>query len=419
MLQGKGMSIWRIAACEGGNAQAMVKRATAVGLRHVHIKVADGVSPSNQPGQNTLAEVVAALKGAGLEVWGWHFLYGTKGGQVVAAQEADRAIQQIKTLGLDGYALDFENTGNPQFSWNGGPQVARTFMTRMREALGPDFPIGAKSHALMFKFGTDNVPMQPAIPFDAFIENCNYLIPQIYWVFDTPDKRFREAYRQYSKRYPGKPFVPYGAAYGEKQPNGKFWEASPAEITRFMELAQELNFPACAFYSWDYCSSKNPGLWMPITAYAWKGAAAPGPAAPTPAPTPVQPGHTGTAQPIPAGPQPAETSPAGMPAYFIAALNARNVDALMALYAPEATHVTAQRTTQTADEIRAFYADLLNRLPAARFALTSVSEVGPASIQFSWTAANATDAIADGNDTIGVVDGRITYHTTTFSFAAG
>lgn len=412
MLQGKGMSIWKIAACEGGNAQAMVKRAKDVGLRHVHVKVADGVSPSNQPGQNTLAEVVAALKGVGIEVWGWHFLYGTKGGQVVAAQEADRAIKQIKDLGLDGYALDFENTGNPQFSWNGGPQVARTFMTRMREALGPDFPIGAKSHALMFKFGTDNVPMQPAIPFDAFIENCNYLIPQIYWVFDTPAKRFRESYRQYSKRYPGKPFVPYGAAYGEKQPNGKFWEASPAEITRFMELAQELNFPACAFYSWDYCSSKNPGLWVPITAYAWKGAAAPAPAS-------AQPAHTGTTQPIPAGPQPGETSPTGMPTHFIAALNARNVDALMALYAPEATHVTAQRTTQTADEIRAFYADLLNRLPAARFALTSVSEVGPASIQFNWTAANAADSIPDGNDTIGVVDGRITYHTTTFSFAAG
>jgi len=410
MLQGKGMSVWKIAACEGGNAQAMIKRAQSAGIRHVHIKVADGASPSNQPGQNSLPEVVAALKGAGLEVWGWHFLYGTKSGQVIAAQEADRAIRQIKDLGLDGYALDFENTGNPQFSWNGGPQVARTFMTRMREALGPDYPIGAKSHALMFKFGTDNVPMQPAIPFDAFIENCNYLIPQIYWVFDTPDKRFRESYRQYSKRYPGKPFVPYGAAYGEKQPNGKFWEASPAEITRFMELAEELNFPACAFYSWDYCSSKNPGLWVPITAYVWKGAAAPASA---------QPAHTGTTQPIPAGPQPAGTSPAGMPTHFIAALNARNVDALMALYAPEATHVNAQRTTQKADEIRAFYADLLNRLPAARFALTGVSEVGPASIQFNWTAANATDSITDGNDTIGVVDGRITYHTTTFSFAVG
>ena len=411
MLQGKGMSVWKIAACEGGNAQAMVKRAQSAGIRHVHIKVADGASPSNQPGQNSLPEVVAALKGAGLEVWGWHFLYGTKSGQVVAAQEADQAIKQIKALGLDGYALDFENTGNPQFSWNGGPQVARTFMTRMREALGPDFPIGAKSHALMFKFGTDNVPMQPAIPFDAFIENCNYLIPQIYWVFDTPDKRFKESYRQYSKRYPGKPFVPYGAAYGEKQPNGKFWEASPAEITRFMELAEELNFPACAFYSWDYCSSKNPGLWMPIAAYAWKGAAAPGPV--------TQPARTGTTQPIPTAPQPAATFPADMPTHFIAAFNARNVDALMALYAPEATHVNAQRTTQKADEIRAFYADLLNGLPAARFALASVSEVGPASIQFNWTAANATDSITDGNDTIGVVDGRITYHTTTFSFAMG
>jgi hypothetical protein len=412
MLQGKGMSIWKIAACEGGNAQAMVKRAKDVGIRHVHIKVADGVSPSNnQPAANSLLEIVAALREAGVEVWGWHFLYGTKAGQVVAAQEADRAVKQIRDLGLDGYALDFENTGNPQFSWNGGPQVARTFMTRMRDALGPDFPIGAKSHALMFKFGTDDKPLQPAIPFDAFVQDCNYLIPQIYWVFDTPDRRFRESYRQYSNRYPGKPFVPYGAAYGEKQPNGKFWEASPEEITRFMQLAQELNFPACAFYSWDYCSSKNPGLWMPIAAYAWQVSAAPGPASPPPS-------RTATTQPI-SIPPPAAASPADVPAQFIAALNARNVDSLMALFAPEATHVTAQRTTQRNDQIRDFYAELLNRLPAARFALTSVSEVGPNSIQFNWTAANDTDSITDGNDTIGVMEGRITYHTTVFSFAMG
>ncbi len=419
MLNGKGMSVWKIAACEGGNAQKMVQRAQSAGIRHVHIKVADGLSPSNQPGENSLSQVVAALKGAGLQVWGWHFLYGTKSGQVVAAQEADQAIKQIKALGLDGYALDFENTGNPQFSWNGAPAVARTFMTRMREALGPDFPIGAKSHALMFKSGTDDKPLQPNIPFDAFIQDCNYLIPQIYWVFDTPDRRFKESYRQYSKRYPGKPFVPYGAAYGEKQANGQFWEASPAEITRFMQLAQELNFPACAFYSWDYCSSKNPGLWLPIQAYEWKTMAGSSSAAASSAPSSAaQPAQPSPTRPVPVSPA-APASAADIPGLFLAALDARNLDTLMALYMPEATHVTAQRTTQEAAYIRTFYADLLAKMPGARFTLASTAEVGPASIQFNWTAVSASEAIPDGNDTIGVMDGRITYHTTTFNFAAG
>jgi hypothetical protein len=407
MLQGKGMSIWKIAACEGGNAQKMVQRAKDVSLRHVHIKAADGVNPSNNlPAQNSLPEIVAALKEIGVEVWGWHFLYGTQEGAVIAAKEADRAIKQIKDLGLDGYALDFENTGNPKFSWNGAPAVARTFMTRMREALGPDYPIGAKSHALMFKFGTDDKPLQPTVPFDAFIQDCNYLIPQIYWVFDTPDKRFRECYRQYSKRYPGKPFVPYGAAYGEKQGNGKFWEASPAEITRFMELAEELNFPAVAFYSWDYCSSKNPGLWQPIAAYDWKGAAAPAVS---------QPSAGGAAPPV----QPAPLKTSEIPGKFIAALNARSVDALAELYGPTAVHVTGQGARQGADQVRAFYADLLARLPGAQFALAGANEISPASIQFKWTAANAADAITDGNDTLGVMDGRIVYHTTLFTFAVG
>ncbi len=391
MIEGKGMSIWRIAACEGGNPQAIVQQAQTAGLRHVHIKVADGVNPSNHQPAGALKAIVDALKGAGVKVWGWHFLYGTQSGVNIATREADRAIQQIADLGLDGYALDFENTGNPKFSWNGGPALATAFMNRLRGAVGANYPIGAKSHALMFRVGTDDRPYQPQIPFDAFIEQCNVLIPQVYWVFDTPERRLRESYRQYTKRYPGRFFAPYGAAYGEGQPNGRFWEASPAEITQFMDLAQEMKFAAVAFYSWDYCSSKNPRLWEPIVQYQWKDTAPPGPGTPPP----------------PGGQPPASE----FILQLIAALNARDLTKVTAVYNPNAALVTARGIFQGHANIRAFYTQLLNDLPNGRFALTSASDIGPTTCRYLWTAASPVATIADGNDTVGTLGTGLEYHS--------
>lgn len=397
-LHGKGMSIWKIAACEGGEAAAIAKRAQDSGIRHVHIKVADGTNPSNGQPASALPKVVAALKQAGIQVWGWHFLYGIRSGQNQAKAEADRAIAQIKALGLDGYALDFENTGNPQFTWNGAPAVATTFMNTLRAGVGADYPVAAKSHALITRFGTDNIPLQPQVPFDAFVQQCNYLIPQVYWVFDTPERRLRESFRQYTSRWPDKVFAPYGAAYGEKQGNGKFWEATPDEIRKFMDVARELDSAAVAFYSWDYAGLK-PALWDAIASYDW------------PAESGLPP------QPPPGGIQP-EVLPSDRILELFDALNARNVEAIVALYSEQAAYVTARQTVQGHAAIRAAYTNFLNTLPDARFTVLSAEDVGITSGHFKWSATSSAGNITNGEDTLGLFEGLIINHSTTFTLTA-
>jgi hypothetical protein len=410
MIQGKGMSIWRIEACEGGDANLIVQRAKAVGLKHVHIKTGDGMNPFNVQTKGALEKIVAGLRGEGIQVWGWHFTYGIQNGKNIAVQEAAVALKMIETYQLDGYALDFENTGNPKFSWTGGPEVARALMKKLREA-GPDYPLGAKSHALMFKAGTDDRAMQPTIPFDAFIESMSVLIAQVYWVFDTPEKRLRESYRQYSKRYPGKLFAPYGAAYGEGQPNGKFWEASPAEITRFMEIAQELGFPAVAFYSWDYCSRKNPKLWEPIANFNWNFDAAPT-AASAPAPAPAAP----TPSSAPSLPPGEVMLASDIILELFEELNARNLDGVTALYNPSAALVTPQRTVQGQPNIRAYFNELLNQLPGGQFSLGSADDTSPTTTRYTWTAsASNGKTVTDGGGNLGVLKGKIEYHSLNFT----
>ena len=87
----------------------------------------------------------------------------------------------------------------------------------------------------------------------------------------------------------------------------------------------------------------------------------------------------------------------------------------MALYQPNAAHVTAQRTVVGMQAIRDFYSDLLfNRLPDAAFTLLNSTGQDP-SRMFAWSAASNSGSVVDGNDTLGLRDGLIQYHYTRFT----
>ena len=94
-----------------------------------------------------------------------------------------------------------------------------------------------------------------------------------------------------------------------------------------------------------------------------------------------------------------------------AALNAGNVEALLALYQPNAVHVTAQRTIQGRDELRIYYGELLGSLlPNAQFDLTTVVNEG-ATRHVSWNAASPDGGrVTAGQDTLGLRRGLIQYH---------
>ena len=135
MLRGKGIFIWQVQECEGGDAQQIVAQAQAAGLGHVLIKVTDGTS--SFPGvahEAVTAAAINALQTAGLDVWGWGFVYGDD-----PLGEADIAIQRVISLGLRGFVIDAEG------QYRDKPLgTATQYMNRLRAGL-PGAPLALSS----------------------------------------------------------------------------------------------------------------------------------------------------------------------------------------------------------------------------------------------------------------------------------
>jgi hypothetical protein len=112
---------------------------------------------------------------------------------------------------------------------------------------------------------------------------------------------------------------------------------------------------------------------------------------------------------------PAGPTVADMPERLVGRINDKDSDLIAGLYRDNAAHVTAQRTIIGREAIAGWYRALLNEaMPNADFKVTGKSGTGPTR-QFTWTATSDRGTVADGNDTLGLVDGRIQYHYTYFN----
>jgi hypothetical protein len=266
MIQGKGMFIWLIRATDGGNAQSIVQSATAAGLSHVQVKVADGANsfPDSIEAENPTVAAIAALKSAGLSVWGWQFVYGRdphNPTRSIALDEANIAIQRVRTLGLDGFAIDFENSGNATFTYRGDVNDARIYMEHLRQGM-PGVTLAASSH----RFPS----LHSNLPWDEFMSRCDVAMPQVYWVQSEPEPDVDESLRQYRARWPFLIYIPIGAAYQEAG-----WSATPDQVTRFMQHAISLHLPAVSFWSWQ--SARSIDLWTAIASFNWPSSLTPHP----------------------------------------------------------------------------------------------------------------------------------------------
>lgn len=262
MLQGKGFFIWQIQKCEDGNADRIVEAAAAANLKHVTIKIADGVHAYPEPRHETLLRnAVFALKQAGFAVWGWQFIYGRNPRNPTDRQpiaEADIAVQRVRDLGLHGFAIDVENTGHPVFTYHGDADDAEVYLERLRGGLGQR-PIALASHRFF---------NQPRIPFNAFLRACDLVMPQVYWVKGDPMNNLLSSYRQYRKAAPHLPYVPIGSAYFERD-----WGAKPEEVLRFLVVSQGLGLPGVTFWSWQDARADprfGTQLWDVVAFHKWE-----------------------------------------------------------------------------------------------------------------------------------------------------
>lgn len=365
-LHGKGWYIWQVARCENGSPTAIATRAEAAGVSHVLLKVAERTFSFglDKNGQDLIAPVADALRGRGIQVWGWQYIYGEN-----PAGEANIAIQRAHQLKLDGFVVDAEG----EFKKPGHSGAARTYMHTLRASL-PTLPIALSSYRYP--------SFHPQIPWAAFLEKCDYVMPQVYWEqAHNPDQQLARSVTEFNNQSlvgVVRPVIPTGAAYGTNN-----WQATAEDLTKFYKKAVELDLPAANLYSWDYAGAPdNAAMWQAAAQFEW----------------------------------PAVTQPDIVERY-LAALNSGDPTQVLRLYQPNAGHVTLKRTVIGLEDLAKWYTDLLkNNLAGAKFEITAVT--GRDNSRYvRWQAIGPRGSVADGEDTLGLREGLIQYHFTSFTFS--
>jgi hypothetical protein len=346
VLQGKGFFIYLLRETEGGDPAAITDLAKSAGLTHVLVKIADGpVEFGVDASGDYTAPVVAALRSAGIAVWGWHYVYGDN-----PVGEAAVALRRVGALKLDGYVVNAEE----EYKKPGKAFAARRFMSEVREGL--TVPIALSS----YRFPN----YHPELPWSTFLEACDYNMPQVYWEqAHNAGWQLRESKRQCDALPNAKPYLATAPAYGVGE-----WAPTPEDLLDFLDTARALQIPAVNFFQWAYCRKNLPHLWRTIADYAW----------PLPAVAEVQPGGAPAvagAEAPPAG-QPVIAAPDAFTTKYIEALNSRRAATMMTLYQPNAVHVRGDRVTRTFSNIRNDYSTFFTSIPAGTFTLKSVEVNG-------------------------------------------
>jgi len=361
-LRGKGFFIWKIPNCENGDPAAIATVAAQAGLSHVLIKIADGVSSYNvdlTTGVDLVPPVAQALRARNIEVWGWHYIYGYD-----PIGEANKAIQRMTTLGLDGYVVDAE----AEFKEPGKAAAATTFMIRVRAGL-PDTLIALSSYRYP--------SYHPQFPFSAFLEKCDLNMPQVYWLLNhNPGEQLVRTLNEYQAITPIRPIIPTGSAFKQNT-----WSPTSADMIEFLQTARSLNMTAANFWEWANCRTNLPEIWNTIKEYEWS----------------VTPPPLDIAQ------------------RYIQALNTHDPSHVVAFYLPAALHVTSARTLTGITNISNWYSNLFSTvLPNAAFTLASFTGSGNTRY-LSWTAQSSAGNVLNGSDTFGLLNDLIAYHYTFFT----
>ncbi len=369
MLTGKGWFIWQVSRCEHGSAKAIADRAVAAGLSHVLIKVAERTYAYgiHWLGQDLVAPVAEALRARGIQVWGWHYVYGEQ-----PVDEARAAIRRAHQLRLDGYVIDAEG----EYAQPGMAVAAHTFMANLKAGLPAEMPVALSS----YRFPS----VHRELPWAAFLEHCDVVMPQVYWqgAHNSAVQLARSLTEYGNPKLVGtpRPVAPTGSAYGVGD-----WSATADDLEKFLSAAQQAKLAAANFYSWDAAGvPDNHDLWNTVATYDWQSGAA-------------------------------DLENDTLIRRLFAALNAADLAELGRLYADNAAHVTAERTLFGVGTIVAFYQTLLTTaLPGAVFTLTALTGAGN-SRYARWTASSPRGQIHDGDDTFGILNGHIVYHAAHFT----
>lgn len=154
-----GMWIWYVSSSHGGNLTKIIRQARRARIGTLYIKSADGTDPWSQFNPRT----VKRLKRAGLNVCGWHYVYGRR-----PIAEA-RISALAKRRGADCFVIDAEA------EYEGKYAAADWYIRRLKRLVGPKFPLALST----FPYAH----YHQAFPYSVFLGPgaAQYNLPQDYW----------------------------------------------------------------------------------------------------------------------------------------------------------------------------------------------------------------------------------------------
>ena len=357
--KGKGFYIWKISACEQGNAAKIAYEAHRAGLSHVLIKIANGIYDYNYDSvakKDLVAPLGEELSKYGISTWGWHYVFGD-----LPKDEAAAAIRQIRKTHLEGYVIDAES------EYKGKYTPCRIFMNELRNAL-PDFPIALSS----FRYPK----LHSDLPWTDFLSKSNLNMPQVYWEqAHNPGEQLARSYSEFQSINPIRPIVPTGAAY-----SAGGWSPTSVDVIEFLNKALTLGVSGANFWSWDYCRNKLPMLWDTISSFDW-------PSAPNPEKDIIE--------------------------EFVDGINTKSITKILSLYQSDAIHVTAKRTIQGLTALREWYThEFSGSLKESQISIVDF-ELSDTHRKFTWKISSTEIPYKIGIDSFGLSGGKIIYHYST------
>ena len=247
MLEGKWVWLWNWPRCDGGDAARVAERLKAAGCVGAIIKAHDGARWFDQ-GQ-PWREICRALKTHGLRVAGWAYIYGEDW-----AGEAQLAIETVQYGEADAYVLDVES------ELKGHPDVAESLASRIREAVGRDYPLLYSTFAI--------ARYHREFPYAAFQRHCSGALPLVYWnAFRWPvEQALGWTYEDYAAL--GQPLqrvFPVGGLYRE----GYVTYPVRDDVLRFAALAASAGSAGMSFWSYEHM---DEAMWQAVRDIPWPAA---------------------------------------------------------------------------------------------------------------------------------------------------
>ena len=279
-----GLGMYQYTNCYG-SPQAAADALKAMGCRWVIIKIGNGIADKGRATTSTYpgaqADAVRTLTDAGLEVWGYHYIYGgvrwnqTQGYYYSGASptaEADFANawgNGLANAGLKGYVINAEH----EFKGLNQAGRAKAFM----DALNVRIPVALST----YRYPT----VHKEFPWGAFYASGKiaYHMPQVY-----QDDGAGQAVRQLTRcideynsyaGIPKLPIVPTGRAYTE----GVFTQVVAAEVQGFIDECKRREFSGCSFWVLDHYKNKpmvKAAVDAAFTASPWPAPQPPAPPQP-------------------------------------------------------------------------------------------------------------------------------------------